>query len=128
MPVGRGIVRPGGPRTHRCVGRDSVGLQRVRPRDPRGLAALGASGRLDAGTVGTLRDCYRFFRALIDALRVVHGHAQDLMVPPADSEEFVLLARRMRQPDAAALRAEIQDRLGAIRAIDSRLEQFLRRQ
>ena len=39
---------------------------------------------------------YRFFRMLIDALRVVHGHAQDLTVPPAGSDEFVAA----RPPDA----------------------------
>jgi glutamate-ammonia-ligase adenylyltransferase len=92
------------------------------------IAALGAAGRLDPGTVDALRTGYRFFRALIDALRVVHGHAQDLTVPPVDSEGFVLLARRMRRADPAALQAELQQRLGAIRAIVSRLEQFLRPQ
>jgi glutamate-ammonia-ligase adenylyltransferase len=96
------------------------------PNTLRALAALGASGVLDAATVEALRSNYRFFRALVDALRVVHGHAQDLNVPLAETEEFDLLARRMRRPDPAALRAELHERLGTVRAISSRLEEFLR--
>ncbi|MGE3313765.1 MAG: glutamine synthetase adenylyltransferase [Planctomycetaceae bacterium] len=42
-----------------------------------------------------LKDAYIFQRNLIDALRVVRGHARDLTVPPADSEEFGFLARRL---------------------------------
>ncbi len=42
-----------------------------------------------------LRDAYIFFRRLIDALRMVRGHAKDLTVPPPDSEAFEFLSRRL---------------------------------
>ena len=32
---------------------------------------------------------------MIDSLRMVRGNARDLTVPPADSEEFEFLARRL---------------------------------
>jgi glutamate-ammonia-ligase adenylyltransferase len=99
-----------------------------RLRTPSTLCAVGAldaAGRLGRAEVETLRTCYHFFRLLIDALRVVHGHAQDLTVPPAGAEDFSLLARRMRMPDASALRAELQERLGRMQALAARLEEFL---
>jgi len=49
-----------------------------------------------------LREAYIFQRRLIDALRMVRGHAKDLTVPPAGSEELEFLARRLGyldQPD-----------------------------
>jgi glutamate-ammonia-ligase adenylyltransferase len=42
-----------------------------------------------------LKDAYIFQRRLIDALRMVRGHAKDLTVPTPDSEEFQFLARRL---------------------------------
>lgn len=42
-----------------------------------------------------LLEAYIFLRRLIDALRMVRGHARDLTVPPSDSEEFQFLARRL---------------------------------
>jgi glutamate-ammonia-ligase adenylyltransferase len=42
-----------------------------------------------------LKDSYIFQRRLIDALRMVRGHAKDLTVPSPDSEEFQFLARRL---------------------------------
>jgi len=42
-----------------------------------------------------LRDCYRFLRRLIDALRMVRGDARELTVPKYDTEEFEYLARRL---------------------------------
>jgi glutamate-ammonia-ligase adenylyltransferase len=95
------------------------------PTTLRAIAALELAGLLGAAEVETLRVCYQFFRMLIDALRVVHGHAQDLTVPPAGSEEFSLLARRMRLSDAAALQTELHERLGRMQALAARLEEFL---
>ncbi len=40
-------------------------------------------------------EAYLFLRALIDALRIVRGHAKDLILPEVQSEEFTFLARRM---------------------------------
>ncbi len=42
-----------------------------------------------------LKDDYLFLRQLIDSLRIVRGHAQDLVLPPSQSEEMVFLARRL---------------------------------
>lgn len=58
------------------------------------MAALDRAGLLD-GEYERLREAYVFQRRLIDALRMVRGHAKDLTVPPAESEEFEFLARRL---------------------------------
>ena len=42
-----------------------------------------------------LRKAYLFIRMLIDGLRMVRGNAKDLVLPPADSDEFIFLARRV---------------------------------
>ena len=43
----------------------------------------------------SLRKAYLFLRMLIDGLRMVRGNAKDLVLPPADSDEFIFLARRV---------------------------------
>lgn len=55
-----------------------------------------------------IRDCYRFLRRLIDALRMVRGNAHDLTVPALDSEEFEFLTRRMGESEPKLLREEIE--------------------
>lgn len=92
------------------------------------LAALQAAARLDPETADTLRLGYHFCRELIDALRVVRGNAGDLTVPPADSDAFATLARRMRRPDLEGFRAELQSRLEATRLATARLDEFLKPQ
>jgi glutamate-ammonia-ligase adenylyltransferase len=89
------------------------------------LERLKAAGWLDEATVATLEASYRFFRTLIDALRVVHGHAKDLTVPPVDSDDFRLLARRMRAPDRDTLHDEITGHLNQTRRVVERLDEFL---
>lgn len=42
-----------------------------------------------------LREAYIFLRRLIDALRMVRGHAKDLTVPSPGSEGFEFLSRRL---------------------------------
>ncbi len=42
-----------------------------------------------------LREAYLFLRHLVDALRIVRGHAKDLVLPEATTEEFTFLSRRM---------------------------------
>jgi [glutamine synthetase] adenylyltransferase / [glutamine synthetase]-adenylyl-L-tyrosine phosphorylase len=59
------------------------------------LDALGQKNVLSKQEVQTLHDAYLFFRLLIDGLRIVRGHAKDLVLPPRDSEGFVFLARRV---------------------------------
>ncbi|HMB06512.1 MAG TPA: hypothetical protein VKP69_22600 [Isosphaeraceae bacterium] len=87
------------------------------PNTLQAIAALGASGRLTSGRVERLRSAYRFFRALIDALRVVHGDAKDLTVPPAGSDGFLRLARRLRRSDPAHLQAELDGTLRGVRGL-----------
>jgi glutamate-ammonia-ligase adenylyltransferase len=62
---------------------------------------------------------------LIDALRVVRGHAKDLTLPPFDSDEFVLLSRRMRALEPEALRAELESRLAATSDVTDGLAELL---
>lgn len=59
------------------------------------IAALAAAGILPQDDFTRLHQAYAFVRQLIDALRMVRGNAKDLTVPPADSEEFAFLARRL---------------------------------
>ncbi|HOK41894.1 MAG TPA: hypothetical protein PLD27_12760 [bacterium] len=42
-----------------------------------------------------LYNAYTFLRRLINALRMVKGNANDLVIPPVNSDEFTFLARRM---------------------------------
>jgi hypothetical protein len=72
-----------------------------------------------------LRSGYRFFRALIDALRVVHGHGKDLTVPPDGSEEFLRLTRRLRRDDPARLRADLDRTLRAVGDLWGQADQLL---
>ncbi len=59
------------------------------------MQRLAECGVLSPADFMHLREAYIFLRHLIDALRMVRGHARDLTVPPADSEEFGFLARRL---------------------------------
>jgi glutamate-ammonia-ligase adenylyltransferase len=86
------------------------------------IDALEATGRLDPTTAATLRQGCRFFRSLIGALRVVRGNAEDLTVPSQESEDFSLLARRLRLDSPEALRCRIEERLRETRsAVDRAL-------
>lgn len=73
-------------------GKDDISL-----RETNTLAAMRALDRagLLGGEYERLRKSYGFQRQLIDALRMVRGHAKDLTVPPPESEEFEFLARRL---------------------------------
>ena len=42
-----------------------------------------------------LEENYIFMRQLIDALRIVRGNAQDLVLPESGSDGMIFLARRM---------------------------------
>jgi glutamate-ammonia-ligase adenylyltransferase len=50
---------------------------------------------LTTDEAGSLSAAYRFWRRLIDALRMVRGNARDLTVPAAGTEEFEFLGRRL---------------------------------
>jgi glutamate-ammonia-ligase adenylyltransferase len=82
-------------------------------REPNTLDAidrLQAAGCLQPDFARELRDTYGFRRRLIDALRVVRGHARDLTIPPADSREFAYLARRLKYDSPAQLTTDIARR------------------
>jgi len=67
----------------------------------RAIRALESVGVLEAPVAKLLRESYEFFRRLIDALRMVRGNARDLTVPSLDSDEFLLLGRRLGYADRA---------------------------
>ena len=67
-------------------------------RTPNTLEALAKAERhrvLPAREARALREGYLFLRSVIDALRIVRGHAKDLVLPNTGSDEFIFLARRM---------------------------------
>jgi glutamate-ammonia-ligase adenylyltransferase len=66
------------------------------------MKALQNAGILASGQRVRLRDAYRFWRRVIDGLRMVRGDARDLAVPPRESEEFDFLARRLGYGDDIA--------------------------
>ena len=74
------------------------GHQHAVLRTPNAMQAL--AGLVDCGIVSRqdgehLRKAYLFLRMLIDGLRMVRGNAKDLVLPPADTDDFVFLARRV---------------------------------
>jgi glutamate-ammonia-ligase adenylyltransferase len=74
------------------------GHQEARLRSPNTLEALDALAETHVVTTeetAMLREAYLFLRLLIDGLRIVRGHAKDLLLPSSASEEFVFLARRL---------------------------------
>ncbi|QDT66925.1 [protein-PII] uridylyltransferase family protein [Calycomorphotria hydatis] len=59
------------------------------------MAALHDAKIINDQAYETLKSAYIFQRELIDALRMVRGHAKDLTVPSIDDEQFEFLARRL---------------------------------
>jgi glutamate-ammonia-ligase adenylyltransferase len=87
-------------------GYGNPGLRLTNTREA--ITALAAAGILAPDDYARLRKAYTFLRWLIDSLRVVRGNAKDLTIPPAGSEEFAFLARRLRYgSDVAQLRDEL---------------------
>ena len=89
-------------------------------RTPNAMQAL--AGLVEYGIVNrqdgeNLRKAYLFIRMLIDGLRMVRGHAKDLVLPPSDSEEFIFLARRVGyttddwQAGARHLKTDIEEHM-----------------
>ena len=89
-------------------------------RTPNAMQAL--AGLVECGIVSRqdgekLRKAYLFIRMLIDGLRMVRGHAKDLVLPPPDSDEFIFLARRVGyttddwQAGARHLKSDIEEHL-----------------
>ena len=67
-------------------------------REPNTETALGVlleEGILAPSEFEHLFKAYVFLRRLINALRMVRGHARDLVVPARGSDAFLYLAKRM---------------------------------
>jgi glutamate-ammonia-ligase adenylyltransferase len=65
------------------------------PNTMQALNGLVESGIVTRQDADQLRRAYLFIRMLIDGLRMVRGHAKDLVLPQSDSDEFIFLARRV---------------------------------
>jgi glutamate-ammonia-ligase adenylyltransferase len=74
-----------------------------------------------------LTKAYLFTRMLIDGLRMVRGHAKDLVLPPPDSDEFIFLARRVGyatddwQAGARQLQADVEEHMGKVKEFFERM-------
>jgi glutamate-ammonia-ligase adenylyltransferase len=99
------------------------GHKHSRLRTPNTLETIDALVKLRilSRDADALRESYLFFRTLIDGLRIVRGHAKDLVLPPRDSEAFVFLARRIGytteawEEGARKLEADITRHMAATR-------------
>lgn len=86
------------------------------------MAALAQAQILSEDDYTRLRAAHIFLRKLIDALRMVRGNAKELTVPPADSEEFAFLARRLRYgSDLTQLRQELTRHATHVQELSVRL-------
>jgi len=64
-----------------------------------------------------LSNTYSFLRRLIDALRVVRGHARDLTIPATESREFAYLARRLQYDSPDQLQEAIASQMDFARRV-----------
>lgn len=86
------------------------------------IRALAEAGVLSTENHARLEAAYGFLRRLIDALRMVRGNARDLTVPPADSEEYAFLARRLSYgADRARLRDDLYRHTRAVQELSREL-------
>ncbi len=96
------------------------------PRIHLALQALVEAGKMHQEYAERLIAAYRFFRTLINGLRMLRGNAQDLFLPQLDSPEYLHLARRMGYrtrgslPPAEQLHMEFEARSAEIRAFVER--------
>ena len=74
---------------------------------PGGLVDVARGGHISKQRTSELRETYGFLRQLIDALRVVRGHARDLAIPSVDSREFAYLTRRLKYESSLKLQRAI---------------------
>jgi glutamate-ammonia-ligase adenylyltransferase len=74
-------------------GRTSVRLRT--PRIHEALDELAAASVLATEEARGLVASYRFFRLLVNGLRMLRGSARDLFLPPAGDDELLHLARRL---------------------------------
>jgi [glutamine synthetase] adenylyltransferase / [glutamine synthetase]-adenylyl-L-tyrosine phosphorylase len=100
------------------------GHQHAALRTPNAMQAL--AGLVECGIVTrqdgeNLRKAYLFIRMLIDGLRMVRGNAKDLVLPAAESDDFVFLARRVGyqtddwQAGARHLKSDVEEHMERVR-------------
>lgn len=96
------------------------------PRLHQALAGLKEAGVLKPREYEDLAAAYNFLRELINGLRMLRGSAEDLFLPPAGTDEYRHLARRLgyvQQADldpGQQLRLEFEARTAAVRAFVDR--------
>jgi glutamate-ammonia-ligase adenylyltransferase len=74
----------------------------------RALDALLEAGVLSLAEFEHLYGANLFLRRLINALRLVHGHARDLYCPPTGTTEFAFLAKRLHYASETRLDRDLQ--------------------
>jgi glutamate-ammonia-ligase adenylyltransferase len=87
------------------------------------IERLRAGGYVAAERAAALTAAYAFLRRLIDALRVVRGHARDLTLPAPGSDAYRYLGRRLGL-EPAELAASIAAQMAVARAAWDGVEQF----
>ena len=75
------------------------------------ISRLANGGYLPHDLARELWETYDFLRQLIDALRVVRGHAKDLSIPTDQTREFSYLAHRLKFATTEQLREAIETRM-----------------
>ncbi|HTO23237.1 MAG TPA: glutamate-ammonia-ligase adenylyltransferase, partial [Spirochaetia bacterium] len=105
------------------------GATHARLRTPRiheALQALASIGVVEQREAQDLVAAYRFFRRLINGLRMLRGSAQDLVLPGLDSHEYMHLARRVgyaadpENSPARRLHLDFEAHTAAVRAFVQR--------
>jgi len=96
------------------------------PRIHEALHTLASIGVVEESEAQELVAAYRFFRRLINGLRMLRGSARDLVLPGLESHEYVHLARRMaysaelESTPAQKLHLDFETHTAAVRAFVQR--------
>ena len=96
------------------------------PRIHEALHNLASIGVVEESEARELVAAYRFFRRLINGLRMLRGSARDLVLPGMDSHEYVHLARRVgytaetESTPAQKLHLDFETHTAAVRAFVQR--------
>ena len=101
-------------------GRDIPDLRTTNTREA--MAALARHGILSNEDFDMLLAAHTFLTMAIEALRVVRGNAQDLNVPPRESDEFVAFAARMDRKEPLSVWTDLLFHMDAVRRIVERYE------
>lgn len=72
------------------------------------VEALETAGVITSALATQICEIYGIMRRLIDALRVVRGHAKDLSIPASETRDFMYLARRLGYEQSQDLETAIE--------------------